>query len=58
MEEINQKKLNFIRQEQKEIAQETEIRRKENKKVVMRIMKDLEAERKFRQKQLVKDYEE
>ncbi|CAI2196873.1 8040_t:CDS:2, partial [Funneliformis geosporum] len=54
MVENSRKKLNFVKQEIKETMQEGE----DKKKVVMRIMKDLEAERKARQKQLAKDYEE
>ena len=58
MEETKQKQLNFIRQEQKEIAQEAENKKKESRKLTMKIIKTLETQKKLREKQLAQAYEE
>ena len=58
MVENCQKSLNFVRQERKEIMQEVEDKKKESKELAQKIIKDLKAERKIKEKGLVQAYEE
>ena len=58
MVENCQKSLNFVRQERKEIMQEVEDKKKESKELAQKIIKDLKADRKIKEKGLVQAYEE